>query len=90
MQVGSKLLDERQQLVRQLPAGPADGARQDSSLLAQLCRETVQDGHSVLIFCGTKWVSSSSATHAGPTAHNCFERLSAAGQLLILPFWHVS
>ena len=57
MQVGNKLLDEKQQLVRQLDAIPCEGARQDSSLLAQLCRETVQDGHSVLIFCGTKWVS---------------------------------
>ncbi|KAK9835520.1 hypothetical protein WJX74_002208 [Apatococcus lobatus] len=53
--VGNKLLDEKQQPVRQLDVGSSDGARQDRSLLAQLCRETVQDGHSVLIFCGTKW-----------------------------------
>ena len=57
MQVGDKLLDEHQQLVRQLEAAPQEGARQDVKQLAQLCRETVQDGHSVLIFCGTKWVS---------------------------------
>ncbi len=57
LQVGDKLLDENQQLVRQLKAAPQGSTRQDVGLLAELCRETVEDGHSVLIFCGTKWVS---------------------------------
>jgi hypothetical protein len=41
--------------VRRLPADPFfDG--KDPQHIAQLCAETIDDGHSVLMFCGTKKV----------------------------------
>lgn len=41
--------------MRRLPADPFfDG--KDPQHIAQLCAETIDDGHSVLMFCGTKKV----------------------------------
>jgi hypothetical protein len=42
-------------VVRRLPVDPFfDG--KDPQHIAQLCAETIDDGHSVLMFCGTKKV----------------------------------
>ena len=55
LQIGDELWDENEEVVRRLPADPFfDG--KDPQHIAQLCAETIDDGHSVLMFCGTKKV----------------------------------
>jgi DNA polymerase theta len=53
MQVGRSLLDEQLRPVRELQPLPAWQGR-DPDHLALLCSETVQEGHSVLVFCASK------------------------------------
>lgn len=55
LQIGDVLMDENEEEVRQLPHDPFfDG--KDPQHVAQLCAETIDEGHSVLIFCASKKV----------------------------------
>ncbi|WIA38253.1 hypothetical protein OEZ86_001594 [Tetradesmus obliquus] len=57
MKVGATICNADNQVVRVLqppPGFPADYVARDKDQLALLAAETVQEGHSVLIFCGTK------------------------------------
>lgn len=56
MQMGTTLCDEEGETVQELPHEPFfDG--KDPHHVAQLCAETIDEGHSVLMFCASKKVS---------------------------------
>jgi hypothetical protein len=62
--------------VRRLPWDPFfDG--KDPQHIAQLCAETIDDGHSVLMFCGTKKVRR--RLGGPPVLLPCMLHLAAAG-----------
>jgi hypothetical protein len=59
-QVGSRLLDEAGNTVRELDLGPHVKDQEDAHL-GVLAQETVSGGHAVLIFCATRKVCGSNS-----------------------------
>ena len=58
----SKLLDSEGALVGRVPAEP--GESKVDGPIRTLCQQTVDDAHSVLVFCATKKVSTSGIHHS--------------------------
>lgn len=56
LQVGTQIIDEDLNVVRELEHDPELEGK-DPDHVAMLCKETIQNGHSVLIFCCSKAVS---------------------------------
>ena len=54
LQANEKLLDEDRKVVGQLPGG--DAAKDNDGLIQLLCQQTVDAGHSVLVFAAFKAV----------------------------------
>jgi hypothetical protein len=62
LQVGRQLKDEQLQVVRELQC-TREWEQRDPDHVALMCQETVQDGHSVLVFCASKAGCEAAAKH---------------------------
>lgn len=62
MKVGRKIKDEQLRCVRELDCDPAWEAK-DPDHVAYLAKETIDSGHSVLIFCASKRGCEDTAKH---------------------------
>ena len=56
MQINDELYGDDEKLIRRLQPKP-DHPSKDIDLVAVLADETVSDGHSVLVFCGSRQAS---------------------------------
>ncbi len=63
IQVDGKLLDSEGDLVGRVPAEP--GQDKLDGPIRTLCQQTVDNGHSVLVFCAAKKVVTSNKRHCG-------------------------
>jgi len=61
IQVDGKLLDSEGELVGRVPA--EQGQDKTDGPIRTLCQQTVDNGHSVLVFCATKKVVTSNRHH---------------------------